>query len=84
MYPNYVLIIYSFNCMLARVNALEKENACIIRENIDPKHLGLHVHLGSVIVLKTQQLYQSLGLFSIIFDAWLFSKLKKSSFLHSD
>ena len=26
------------------------------RENIDPKHLGLHVHLGSVIMLKTQQI----------------------------
>ena len=66
--------------MLARVNALEKQNACIIRENIDPKHLGLHVHHRSAIVLKTQQWYQSLGLFSIIFDACLFSKLKKMNF----
>ena len=56
MYPNYVVILYSFNCMLARVNALEKQNACIIRENIDPKRLGLHVHLGSVIVLKNQNI----------------------------
>ena len=25
------------------------------RENIDPRYLGLHVHLGSVRMLKTQQ-----------------------------
>ena len=31
------------------------EKACIIRENIDPKHLGLHVHHRSVRMLKTHQ-----------------------------
>ena len=60
------------------------ENACIIRENIDPKHLGLHVHHRSVIVLKTQQWYQSLGLFSIIFDAWLFLKAENINFMASN
>ena len=39
------------------------------RENIDPRYLGLHVHLRSVRMLKTHEWYQSLGLFSIILDA---------------
>ena len=56
--------------MLVRMNALENQIACIIRENIDSKHLGLHVHHKVVRVLKTLQWYQSLGLFSVILDAY--------------
>ena len=41
--------------MLVGMYTLENENACIIRENIDSKHLVLHVHHKVVIVLKTLQ-----------------------------
>ena len=39
------------------------------RENIDPRFIGLNVHHRSVRMLKTQQWYQSLDLFSYILDA---------------
>ena len=52
------------------------------RENIDPRFLGLHVHLRSVRLLKTLQWYQSLGLFSIRLDAICVQSLKNEVFVH--
>ena len=59
-------------CMLVIGLMPWKPFACIISENIDPRYLGLYVHHRMLYYTKTQQWYQSHGLFSIILDANVF------------
>ena len=54
------------------------------REKVDPRYLGLHVHLRSVRMLENEQWYQSLGLFSLILDANTLFKAKKCPDLKLD
>ena len=68
------ILYFYVKCMLVVRLIPWKPFACIISENIDPRYLGLYVHHKMLYYTKTQQWYQSHGLFSIILDASCWKK----------
>ena len=76
----YSILLHSLFCMLDQDNTLEVHICMYNRENIDPRYLGLHVHLGVLECSKPNSGISAQACFLVI----LAKLLKKSKLLLSD